>query len=185
MLALTFSFACAQGGEIDQQGCTLIPLSLYFNENNLLKVELALCKGIVPRASYLRYVSGPMWSMETFNHSARVLWLSSTLSFVRSEASQYTTSRAARVTQHEPRRDHHHSKPQARTSETNDKTSSSLAPRFIYRTRICTWMYLWASVRILSFMGSLFFALFENSFYFAVKPHAAAGVATTRGSSGV
>lgn len=31
--------------ETDKQGLTLVPLSMYFNDRNLLKVDLALCKG--------------------------------------------------------------------------------------------------------------------------------------------
>mmetsp|Transcript_19735 Transcript_19735/g.62125 ORF Transcript_19735/g.62125 Transcript_19735/m.62125 type:complete len:216 (+) Transcript_19735:53-700(+) len=31
--------------QLDKQGTTLIPLNFYFNEKNLLKVELALCRG--------------------------------------------------------------------------------------------------------------------------------------------
>ena len=32
-------------GELADQGSTLVPLAFYFNDKNLLKVELALCKG--------------------------------------------------------------------------------------------------------------------------------------------
>lgn len=32
-------------GSLDQPGYTLIPLAFYFNEKNLLKVELGLCRG--------------------------------------------------------------------------------------------------------------------------------------------
>lgn len=31
--------------KLEQQGCTLIPLSFYFNDKNVMKVELAFCKG--------------------------------------------------------------------------------------------------------------------------------------------
>lgn len=32
-------------GQLEQQGYTVVPLSFYFNDSNLLKVELALCRG--------------------------------------------------------------------------------------------------------------------------------------------
>lgn len=36
-------------GQLNQQGFTLVPLCFYFNDRNLLKVELALCRGKAKR----------------------------------------------------------------------------------------------------------------------------------------